>query len=49
MKAYKGLNHLFILGEKTSDAEDIKIDGHVDEGAIMDISAWIKKICSKSF
>jgi uncharacterized protein len=42
MKVYEGLDHLFIHREGVSNAEDYAVEGHVDEGIIRDICAWIE-------
>jgi hypothetical protein len=42
-KTYPSLNHLFIAGTGRSTPSEYDQAGHVDEGVIEDIAAWIKK------
>ena len=40
-KLYPKLNHLFIVGEGKSKPGEYEKTGHVSEGVIQDIAAWI--------
>jgi uncharacterized protein len=45
IKVYERLNHLFMVGEGPSTPDEYGLEDHVKEAVVMDISAWIKKLC----
>jgi dienelactone hydrolase len=42
-KSYADLNHLFMTGKGKAKPQEVLQEGHVAEGVIGDIAAWIKK------
>ena len=43
LKSYPSLNHLFMVGEGKAKPSEYEQEGHVAQGVIDDISAWVKK------
>jgi hypothetical protein len=41
IRAYPGLNHLFVVGSGTPRPEEYEQPGHVDEAVVGDVAAWI--------